>query len=135
MKFTPQAYARAYISTTRSLSGRELTQVATRFWELIWRHKRFAWRKQILLQVAKLEQMESGKIAVDVQAARLLDPATLSKLRRGLEERLDKKVDLKVSVKPHLLSGVVVTVGDERFDASLKGKLDNLYQVLSGDVE
>ena len=59
-------------------------------------------------------------LSVDEQAA----------LREKLETRFKQALELRFEVDPSLLGGVVVHVGDQIIDGSVKGKLDALTQTL-----
>lgn len=132
MKESPTAYARAYLGLTHGKKAAELADVSSRFWQAVFRRKRFGWRKQIVTEVARLWQETHGETAVRVAVAHELTHAQHAKLVKELGEALKSDVTLEVEVKPHLLAGAIVTVGDKRYDASLKGRLDNLYRTLSG---
>lgn len=51
-------------------------------------------------------------------------------LRRKLQARFDRPLDLRFEVEPSLLGGITVRVGDQVIDGSVKGKLDALAQTL-----
>lgn len=69
--------------------------------------------------------------AVDVATARPLTEAVRKELSQALAELVQKQVELVNSIKPHLLGGTVLTIGDTRLDASLKGRIDDLYNHLT----
>jgi ATP synthase F1 delta subunit len=67
--------------------------------------------------------------------ARVLTPFPLSddlkeKLRRRLEEKTGKKVDLAQKIEKNLIGGVTVIVGDKILDGSLRHELDELRRQL-----
>ena len=132
MRFTPTTYAAAYLGAVNSSKPAELPAITARLWNVVWRHRRWGWRRQIIAQVVKLRQEQAGLRGVELAVAKPMTEAATVKLKRELKAALGQEVELTVSVKPHLLAGVVLTVGDQRYDASLKGKLDSLYHALSG---
>lgn len=133
MKISPTFYAKAFVNLAGSTPTKELPDVAARFWRLVFRRKHFGWRAQILTEVARLASEAHGVLTVNVASAHELTDAQQTKLARELGVALDSKVELVVEHKPHLLAGTVVTVGDKRYDASLKGRLDSLCRTLAGE--
>jgi F-type H+-transporting ATPase subunit delta len=76
-----------------------------------------------------------GVTGVQLAVAKPLSDSALAKLKREFKSALGNEVELTVSLKPHLLAGLVATVGDQRYDASLKGRIDNLYHALAGSEQ
>ncbi len=134
MKITPTQYANTYVSMARHLPKNQLADLTKKFWQLVWRRKHFGWRKVILTEVARLQQIEDGIKVVEVASARLLDAKQQKNLREQLHKVLGTEVSLNNIIKPHLLAGVILTIGDRRLDASFKGRLDNLYRHLAGTI-
>lgn len=48
-----------------------------------------------------------------------------------IEKKYDKPVDLQQMADPSILGGAVLTIGDERFDLSLRGTLAQLQESLA----
>ncbi len=67
-----------------------------------------------------------------VHAAMPLDDSAQNDLRESLRGLTGAPVDLQVVLQPELLSGVVVEVGDLRLDASMRGRLAALHDVVAG---
>ncbi len=132
MRFTPTTYALAYLDSTRGSTPVELKGITSRFWAAVWRHRRWGWRRKIIDQVIKLRREQAGVIGVELSVAKPFTDSATQKFQRELTKALGQAVELTVTLKPHLLAGVVLTVGDRRYDASLKGRLDNLYHALAG---
>jgi F-type H+-transporting ATPase subunit delta len=73
-----------------------------------------------------------------IERAEVLVPRPLSDedlwmIRRKLEERLGKKLSLELKVDPSLIGGMVVRVGGMLIDGSLRGRLERLRAVISGE--
>jgi F-type H+-transporting ATPase subunit delta len=49
-----------------------------------------------------------------------------------ISRQLGKQVELRTAVDPDIIGGVVVRVGDQLFDASVRGKLESLRRRLAG---
>lgn len=132
MKYTPRLYAQAYLAAQAACPPSEVSQLARRFWQMVWQHKHFAWRRQIITTVKDLWYEQQGVIEVEVATVRPLPLALLHDLEKSLETFMASRVELKSVLKPHLLAGAVLTIGDTRIDASLKARLTSLYNHLAG---
>lgn len=51
-------------------------------------------------------------------------------LKRSLEARTGKNIDLRTSVDPSLIGGVLVRIGDTVYDGTVKGNLERLRERL-----
>ena len=80
--------------------------------------------------LAKAKQL--GVLEAEVEAAAELDAATRQRLEEELARTLGaRRVRLAVRVRPELLGGLVVKVGDRRLDASLRRRLLQLHRQLA----
>lgn len=132
MKYTPRTYAQAYLATIASHKSAEVSKITRNFWQLVWRHKHFNWRYQIISEIKKLWLEQHGLVEAEVASARPLTAGVVRDLKKILSLFTGSEVEINSVIKPHLLGGVVVTIDNTRFDASLKGRLDNLYNHLAG---
>lgn len=87
-------------------------------------------RLPLLPTVASLFEEARAKVAGEVDAhitsAFPLDATQLDGLQSRLEARLGRKVQVTTSVDTALIGGVVIAVGDEVMDASVRGKIADL---------
>jgi len=85
-------------------------------------------RVSILPEISRLfEQLKAhheGMLEANIVSAFEMDDEQLSKLVADLERKFKRKIEAKVQVDPELIGGVKVEVGDEIFDASIRGKLE-----------
>ncbi|WP_115720502.1 F0F1 ATP synthase subunit delta [Gallaecimonas mangrovi] len=79
---------------------------------------------------AELRHEYAKEVEADVKSAVALSEDEQSKLSAALEKRLARKVKLKCSVDPSLISGTLVQVGDLVIDSSVKGQLGRMNQTL-----
>lgn len=71
-----------------------------------------------------------GEVTADVTSAHALTPAQEKELAATLKDVAGKSVNLKISVDPSLLGGMVVRIGSRQIDTSLKTKLASLKLAL-----
>jgi len=69
-------------------------------------------------------------VRAEVTSAEELNPATLDRVRRSLEQRTGKKVVIHSTVDPELIGGVVARVGDLVLDGSVRTQLADLRDKL-----
>lgn len=133
MKVNPVTYARAYLSAVNSVPVAKRDEVARNLWQAVWRRGHFKWRNNILSSVRALIREQKGIMLAEVSTPRELTESQKNHLADQLSKSSGRSIELACTVKPHLLAGLVVTIEDERYDASLKGRLDALYNTLAGE--
>jgi F-type H+-transporting ATPase subunit delta len=69
-------------------------------------------------------------IAADVTSAFPMTDAQIADITKVLEAKHGKKVKVAVTVDSALIGGVSVAIGDEVFDASVRGKLSRMATAL-----
>ena len=75
---------------------------------------------------------ENGIVEVLAVTAVPMSAALTDKLRGKMEQVTGKKVELKCSVDPSIMGGIVVKVNNEQFDTSLRTRLEELAARLTG---
>ena len=133
MKLSPRQYAAAYLDLAEQVPSKQLADLAQAFWSMVLKQRRFAWRERIIFEAQSLARERAGQTLIEVQTARETSPDLRRLVEKGLATSLGKGVEIHYGVKPHLLAGIVVKVGDNRYDASLKGRLDALERTLAGE--
>ncbi|MEQ5788625.1 F0F1 ATP synthase subunit delta [Erythrobacter sp. NFXS35] len=71
---------------------------------------------------------QRGEINATVTSAHPLSDEQLATLKHKLTARQGRTVMLTASVDPDLLGGLVVTIGSQRIDASIRTRLNSLAQ-------
>ena len=66
----------------------------------------------------------------DVRSAHKLNEQEIAQLRKTLEQKFGKRVEVRVTTDPSLLGGFVAKVGSEIFDASVAGKIHKFREQL-----
>jgi F-type H+-transporting ATPase subunit delta len=70
------------------------------------------------------------KARVTVKSSDILDDKTVESLKKSLEARLEKQVEMTVEIEPSIIGGLVIRVGDIIIDASIKGQLNQFKEEL-----
>jgi F-type H+-transporting ATPase subunit delta len=108
-----------------------LQPLTRRFFELLVERRRV----NILADVAEvfgaLLAEAEGRVHATVVSAGPLSPMQLAPIKRMLETRTGKRVELQSETDAALLAGVVVRMGDVEMDLSLRSNLARLQERLS----
>jgi len=74
----------------------------------------------------ELWEQENKLLPVQVTSAVELDQSTVKQIGDRIAEQTGQKVDLSASVEPDILGGIIVRVGNQVLDASVRNRLEQL---------
>jgi F-type H+-transporting ATPase subunit delta len=74
----------------------------------------------------RLWEEENQLLPVQVTSAIELDRKTVKSIGDRIREQTGRRVDLSASVEPDILGGIIVRVGNNVIDASIRSRLDQL---------
>jgi F-type H+-transporting ATPase subunit delta len=106
------------------------SSLLVRFLRVLNRHERLAYLDAVARHARAIWDKRHARVPVQVRSAVPLDEAQLHDLRAGLTRLTGATPILDVSTDPNLIAGLVVQVGDVRYDASAKSRLAQLRQRL-----
>ena len=112
-----------------ALSGR-VPELFLRFVMVVLDKRRQTLLRAIAAAYRGLLDERQGRVRVQVRIAHEPDAALQEEIRASLASRLGKDVLPAFSVEPELLGGMVVRVGDEVLDASVRSRLTGLRRAL-----
>ena len=73
---------------------------------------------------------QRGEVQAEVASAHALTDEQVATLETKLRAREGRTVKLKTRVDPDLLGGLVVTIGSQRIDSSIRTRLNSLSQAM-----
>jgi F-type H+-transporting ATPase subunit delta len=73
-----------------------------------------------------------GEITAEVTSAHPLDDAQIEALKAQLKKRVGSDVSVSTAVDPSILGGLVVKIGSQMIDSSIKTRLNTLSQAMKG---
>ena len=94
-------------------------------------HRLGALRK-IIKAFRALAAQHRGEIAAEVTSAHPLTDEQVIELKHQLRQRVGREVSVDLSVDPSLLGGLVVRVGSQMIDSSIKTRLNTLAHAMKG---
>jgi F-type H+-transporting ATPase subunit delta len=90
------------------------------------RHGRLDCVRDVRAAYRKLLNELRNRVELIVRVATEIGPEQLAAIGDKLRTMLKKEVDLKVEVRPEILGGIIVKVGDTLYDGSVISKLDQM---------
>ena len=88
--------------------------------------------KTVIKAVRELAADERGETTAEVTSAHPLNDDQVARLKSNLKARIGRDVTVDARVDPELLGGIVVRLGSQMIDASIRTKLNNLALVMKG---
>jgi F-type H+-transporting ATPase subunit delta len=107
-----------------------VSDLTMRVLELLLDKRRLALLPQIESGYHNLLNAKKNIVGASLICADKLDDSAIANIKARLTEHLGKKLELEVKVDPTLIGGVVLRLGDQVIDGSIKGKLQSLERVL-----
>lgn len=118
-------------SVTRTMAQRlGLSDMAVKVLDVLIRNHRINDLGAINEALAALIRDATGTVAAEVRAAQQPSHAEIEELKKTLEKKVGRKVEVDVSVDPSLLGGFVAKIGSEVYDASVAGKINKFRESL-----
>ena len=108
----------------RAVSGAEA--IFLNFLDLLVENHRMPALFRIRREYDALWREHNKRLPVQVTSAVELDESTVRHIGERIEEQTGRQVELSSSVEPDILGGIVVRVGNQVLDASIRNRLDTL---------
>ena len=132
--------------TTSPLVGREeavkaveataeamnLDRITANFLGVLAKNRRLAQLPNVIRAFNTLSARHRGEITAEVTSAHSLDDAQLDAIRQNLRTRMGRDIAVDLNVDPAILGGLVVKIGSQMIDGSIRTKLNNLALAMKG---
>jgi F-type H+-transporting ATPase subunit delta len=109
-----------------------LDPVTTNFLGVLGQNRRLAQLPQIIRAFNMLAAAHRGETTAEVTSAHPLSDDQVQALRQNLRSRIGRDVAVDLSVDPAILGGLVVKIGSQMIDGSIRTKLNNLALAMKG---
>ena len=109
-----------------------LDPITTNFVGVLARNGRKGQLPPVIRAFRRLAAEHRGETTAEVVTARPLNDSQLSALRQQLRTRAGRDVSIDAAVDPSILGGIVVKLGSQQIDASIRTKLNRLAQAMKG---
>ena len=112
------------------IGKKRFNQEGRNFLTMLAENSRIGILPQISQLFEQLKAQHEGVLEASIVSAFQMNDRQIKKLIADLEHKFKRKIVAKVQVEPELIGGVIVEIGDEIFDASIRGKLEAMANAL-----
>lgn len=95
-------------------------------------NRRLGQLPQIMRAFRLLAARHRGEVTAEVTSAHPLGPDQVTELKHQLRQRLGREVSVDLAVDPDLLGGLVVRIGSQMIDSSIRTRLNALASAMKG---
>jgi F-type H+-transporting ATPase subunit delta len=120
---------KAFSAIARALKADPLT---TNFLGVLARNGRKGELAQVIRLFRRLAAEHRGETTAEVVSAHSLSDKQIAALKTQLKARAGRDVTIDARTDPTILGGLIVKLGSQMIDASLKTKLNRLAQAMKG---
>ena len=127
---SPSVTAQQQATALIEICGDALDERGQNFLTVLSENHRLQLLPEISLQFDVLKANREKAVDVELVAAHELDAEQQQKLSDALSAKLERKVNMQVSLDKNLLGGAVIRAGDLVIDGSIRGRLAKLAESL-----
>lgn len=109
-----------------------LSQLTRNFLGVLAGNRRLAALPDVVRAFGAIATAARGEVTAQVTSAHPLSPAQLKALEARLKAREGKDVKIVAHVDPEVLGGLVVRIGSQQIDSSIRTRLNSLAQAMKG---
>lgn len=109
-----------------------LDATTTKFLGVLAANRRLGKLPAVIAAFRQLAAAHRGETTAQVTSAHPLDAAQVAALKQQLQTRVGRDVSIDLSVDPSLLGGLVVKIGSQMIDSSIKTRLNSLAHAMKG---
>jgi F-type H+-transporting ATPase subunit delta len=110
----------------------KLADLTKNFLGVLAQNRRVGELPAVIRAFQSIAAAQRGEVTAEVASAHPLHDDQLAALEHKLSAREGRTVKLKTRVDPDLLGGLVVTIGSQRIDSSIRSRLNSLAQAMKG---
>lgn len=127
----PKTSTEQVFGVVTGVVNKSLSAAAQNFLRTVLENGRLAALPEISAQFHALVNAQSGVSDALVESAFPIEAAQLAEVVATLEQRFARKLNARVEVRPELIGGIRVVVGDEVLDTSVKARLEQMKAALT----
>ena len=110
----------------------ELDQLTGNFVGVLAQNRRLPQLPNVIRAFNLLAAQHRGEITAEVTSARPLSDEQVDAIKQQLRARMGRDINVDLNVDPAILGGLVVKIGSQMIDSSIRTKLNNLAQAMKG---
>lgn len=85
----------------------------------------------ILKSFVTIMQNKIRRQTLTIESTQSLNSNVVAKLKRSFEKRSPEKITIQLKQNPNILGGLKITLDDTQWDYSIKGKIDQMKEILN----
>jgi F-type H+-transporting ATPase subunit delta len=126
---------------SRDAAGKTIAAVAssmgidaltTKFLGVLAQNRRLSQLPAVIRAYETLLSNHKGETRAEVTSAHPLDATQITALQQSLRARVGREVAVDAKVDPAILGGLVVKIGSQMIDSSIRTRLNSLAQAMKG---
>jgi F-type H+-transporting ATPase subunit delta len=110
----------------------QLDPITTNFVGVLAQNRRLGQLGAIIRNFNLLAALHRGETTAEVTSAHPLDDRQVEALKANLKSRLGRDVAVDLTLDPTILGGLVVKIGSQMIDGSIRTKLNTLAHAMKG---
>jgi F-type H+-transporting ATPase subunit delta len=118
----------------RALGGK-VSNVLTYALKVMARHGRLDCVRDVRRAYRRLYNQLRGRVEVSVRVAAPISQGEIDQIAQRLRAMLGKEVDIDLQVRPEILGGIIVKVGDTLYDGSITVRLSQIREKALASTE
>ncbi|MEH3157978.1 MAG: F0F1 ATP synthase subunit delta [Sphingomonas taxi] len=123
------AAVKAVLATADALG---LDATSKNFLGVLAENRRLPALPQVIRAFRQLAARHRGEVAAEVTSAHPLSDDQVAELKQQLRTRVGRDVSVDLHVDPALLGGLVVRIGSQMIDSSIRTRLNTLAHAMKG---
>jgi F-type H+-transporting ATPase subunit delta len=120
---------RAAAATAAALKVDPLT---ANFLGVLAQNRRLSQLGNVIRAFNMLAASHRGEVTAEVTSARPLDDDQVEALKQQLRARMGRDIAVEMNIDPDILGGLVVKIGSQRIDGSIRTRLNTLAHQMKG---
>lgn len=121
--------AKGIAATANALA---LDPITTRFLGVLAQNRRLGQLPMVIRNFRMLAARHRGETTAEVTSAHPLDDTQVAQLKTQLRQRVGRDVAVELNVDPTILGGLVVRIGSQMIDSSIRTRLNSLAHAMKG---
>jgi len=110
----------------------KLDALTTKFLGVLARNRRLAHLGAMIASYRALAAAHRGEVTAEIVSAHPLDKAQVTALKAQLKTKVGRDVAVDMKVDPAILGGLVVRIGSQMIDSSIRTRLNTLANAMKG---
>jgi len=110
----------------------QLDTITASFLGVLAKNRRLAQLPGVIRAFNLLSARHRGELTAEIVSAHALDDDQVDAIKQNLRTRMGRDIAVDLSVDPAILGGLVVKIGSQMIDGSIRTKLNNLAQAMKG---